>query len=218
MIQAEHSKIARLIFNPYINKLLRKSFTNFYLVNKLPDIPENKSLIITPNHISWWDGFFIDFVARKFIDKKLHLMILESSLKKYWFFKKLGCYSITPENKQSVLETTKYTRKILSDPNNFVITYPQGEIEPFEKRPLQIKEGLKLFLNENPQNIIVLPVGFKIQYYNEKNPSVICKFGNTIEGESVLKDFAFFENEFIKNLDGLNKAVFNKDFYRDILK
>ncbi len=215
MIEAQHSKIARLIFNIYINRLLRKSFTDFQLVNSIPEIPNDKSLIVTPNHISWWDGFFIDYVTRRFINKKLHLMMLESSLRKYWFFGKLGCYSINPQNSSSIKETILYTRKVLKDESNFVVTYPQGEIEPFEKRPLSIKEGLKLFLKENLQTL-VLPVGFKIQYYDEKNPSVICRFGEILSAEQVVNDFNYYKNVFTDNLDRLNEASNTKKFEENI--
>lgn len=217
LLKAKHSKIARLVFNPYINRLIKKSFSNFYLANELPSIPSDKSLLITPNHISWWDGFFVDFLARKMIDKKLHLMMLESSLKKYWFFNKLGAYSIEPERNSSVLETTKYTREILTKPKNFVVTYPQGEIEPFEKRPLQIKEGIKLFLKDAAEQTEVLPVGFKIQPFNEKNPAVVCRFGKLLNAEDVINDFDLFINSFTSNLDKLNEAVFTKNFQKDIL-
>jgi len=217
MIKASHSKTARLVFNPYINRLLRKSFSDFQLVNNLPEIPRDKSLVLTPNHISWWDGFFIDYISRRFINKKLHLMMLESSLRKYWFFKKLGCYSINPQNSSSIKETIKYTRDVLADASNFVVTYPQGEIEPFEKRPLSIKEGLKLLLKENMQTVI-LPVGFKIQYYNEKNPSIICRFGEVLSYEKVVDDFNFFSNAFIDNLDMLNEASLNKKFIENLFK
>ncbi len=218
MLKAKHSKIARLIFNPYIDRLMKKSFTSFYLVNQIPEFPEKKGLIITPNHISWWDGFFIDYISRKFIPRKLHLMMLESSLKKYWFFNKLGSYSINPENSKSLIETAEYTGEILNDPSNFVITYPQGEIEPFEKRPLSIKEGIKFFIKKNPEDIFVLPVGFKIQFYNEKNPAIICRFGNFIRAEKILENFDFFKIEFTNNLDKLNEAACSKNFVKDIFK
>lgn len=215
MIKAQHSKTARLVFNTYINRLLRKSFTDFQMVNSIPEIPNDKSLVITPNHISWWDGFFIDYVTRRFINKKFHLMMLESSLTQYWFFRKLGCYSINPQNSSSVKETVKYTREVLKDASNFVVTYPQGEIEPFEKRPLSIKEGLKLFLKDNLQTV-VLPVGFKIQYYNEKNPSILCRFGEVLSSDQVVNDFNAYSNVFTDNLDKLNEASHTKKFVKNI--
>lgn len=217
MIKAEHSNIARLIFNPYINRIIKKSFSNFYLVNLYPSVSSESSLIVTPNHISWWDGFFIDFVNRKKINRKMYLMMLESSLKKYWFFKKVGAYSIDPDNPRSIVETVKYTNEILNDTKNFVVTYPQGKIEPFEKRPIDIKEGLKLLIKNSSDKKFVLPVGFKIQFYNEKNPAVICRFGELIEVKLILEDYNQFRFKFTENIDLLNEAANQKSFIEDLL-
>lgn len=218
MIKAEHSIWARLVFNLYINRLLKKSFSNFYLTNEPPDISNEKSLIVTPNHVSWWDGFFIDFLSRKKFNRKMYLMMLESSLKKYWFFKKVGAYSIEPSNPRSIVDTVKYTNDILYSKESFVVTYPQGEIEPFEKRPLSIKSGLKLFVKEHSDNTLVLPIGFKIQYYDKKNPSVICRFGDLLTGSEIKKDYDRYIKIFTNNLDELNNSANEKNFIMDLFE
>ena len=216
MIKADHKKWARFFFNPYIDRLLRKHFSHFYMVNPFPEIPKEQSLIVTPNHISWWDGFFIDYITRKHLHRKMFLMMLESSLNKYWFFNKLGAFSIEPENSRSIINTVKYTKEILADSKNFLITYPQGEIEPFGKRPLTIKEGLKLFIKDEEQQIMILPVGFKIQYYNERNPSIVCRIGNLVKGNNILDDFNTYTDAFLLNVDALSKAVYDKSFEIDL--
>jgi 1-acyl-sn-glycerol-3-phosphate acyltransferase len=217
MIKAEHQYWAKVLFDFYERRILKKSFSNFYLVNEAPQIPKNKSLLVTPNHISWWDGFFINYVAKYSLQKKLHLMILESSLKKYWYFKKVGAFSINPDNKVSIAETFKYVRSILSNNNNFVVTYPQGEIEDFSKRPLSLKNGIGLLVKPIVDETIILPIGFKIQYYEKKNPSVLCRFGSLIEPRKIIDDFKSFENEFVKNLDLLSQAAIEKKIMKDIL-
>jgi len=218
MIKAEHSIWARFVFNFYIDRLLKKSFSHFYLVNELPNISKDKSLIVTPNHISWWDGFFIDYLSRKKFNRKMYLMMLESSLKKYWFFKKVGAYSIEPSNPRSIVDTVKYTNEILYNKENFVVTYPQGEIEPFEKRPLSIKEGLKLLVKGNSDLTFVLPIAFKIQYYEKQNPAVICRFGEVINGGIILSDYEKYKMLFADNLDELNKCAFKKEFVTDLFE
>ena len=143
MIEAEHNKWARFIFNPYINHLLKTNFSSFYFVNKLPPIDESAGLIVTPNHFSWWDGFIIDFIARKLIRRKIHIMMLEDQLKKYWFFKKVGAYSVNLSNPVSITRTLRYTNDVLKSPQNFVVLYPQGKIQSFNEKNIIVKEGLK---------------------------------------------------------------------------
>ncbi len=216
MIKAEHKNWARLVFNPYLKRLLKKNFNNFYLTSEAPKIEKNKSILITPNHISWWDGFFIDFAVRNIFHKNIFLMMLEEQLKRFWFFSKLGAYSINPGNVKSVLETVNYTSLLLEKPGNFLVVYPQGEIEAYEKKPLTLKKGLDLIIKKSKKDFIILPAAFKIQYYNEKNPSVLFSFGNMLDSKEIENNFAVFENTFYKNLDDLSQKAFDRQFIRDL--
>jgi 1-acyl-sn-glycerol-3-phosphate acyltransferase len=216
MIEAEQKKWARLLYYPYICKLMRKHFSNYYLVNEFPKVDDNAGLLITPNHISWWDGFFIQHACRKFIKRELYLMILEKQLRRYWFFRKIGTCSINPDNPKSIINTADYVSKLISNPVNAVVIYPQGEIEPYEKRPLSLKRGLQLFIRDIHINFYILPVGFKIQYYNEKKPAIIGGFGKLIDGNIIKNDFGSFEKEFTLNLEMLTQSAFNQDFIMDL--
>lgn len=218
MIKADHKKWARFIFDYYINNLLKKNFVSYYLVNDCPKLSDNEHIIYTPNHISWWDGFFIDYIIKNFSARKMYIMMLEEQLKRFWFFKKLGAYSINPGENGSILSTIRYTGEILKSRKNLLVLFPQGAIEPFEKRPLTIKKGLKLFIENGPAELVVIPVAFKIQYFNEKKPSVIARFGQILKAETVCSDFKLYVNEFYRNLDELNKAVFENKFQRDLFR
>jgi 1-acyl-sn-glycerol-3-phosphate acyltransferase len=218
MIKADHKKWARFIFDYYIDNLLKKNFVNYYLINDYPQINDNLGMIITPNHISWWDGFFIDYVIKNFSKRNMYLMMLEDQLKRFWFFKKLGAYSINSASVSSLLTTAKYTKDLLKYPDNLAVIYPQGTIEPFEKRPLTIKKGLKLFIENMENEIVVVPAAFKIQYFNEKKPSVIARFGKILKAETVCSDFQLYINEFYRNLDELNEAVFENKFKQDLFR
>ncbi len=218
MIKANHKKYAEWIFIPYMNRILKKNFSHFYLVNKIPEIPVNAGIVVTPNHISWWDGFFAKYLFTRDIDRKFHIMMLEVQLRKYRFFSKLGAYSIDPGNIRSVFETSRYTSELVSNPANFVITYPQGEIQSFEKRPLKLKEGLRIFTRDINGDFLILPVGFKIHYYNEKHPAVIARYGNPIKGTKIFDDYDAFERDFTNNLDQLADAAENMNFVGDLFE
>ncbi len=216
MIKADHKYWARAIFNLYIYNLLKKNFNNFYLVNDLPEITDKK-LIIAPNHFSWWDGFFIDLINEKTIKRKFHILMLEEQLKKFWFFNKLGAYGFNPNNAKSTIETVKYTKEILRDKSNLTVIYPQGEISPFEQKPLSIKEGIKYFVRDAESDLVVLPVAFKINFEEEKNPSVYCRFGEPLSADSIKKDFSLFKDAFIENIDLLKDLSLQKIKKYDLL-
>lgn len=217
MIRAEHKRWARMLFNPYINRLMRKNFSHFYLVSKPPHITESEGLLLTPNHFSWWDGFFIDYVMRRYSSRKLHIMMLEEQLKRFWFFRKLGAYSIKLNDPRSIAETLQYTQQILTDPAHLVIYYPQGEIQPYDKRPLKLKPGLQRVLQNITLPVSVVPAAFKIQYGEEQHPDVYARFADPLPGDKVAGDFGLFETEICKNLDKLDRAAHDKYFFVDLL-
>jgi hypothetical protein len=218
MIIANHKKWAQFFFYKYINFLMRRNFSNFYLVNSFPAIEKEAGLVITPNHISWWDGFFIGYIEKLFLSRTPFIMMLEKQLEQYWFFRHVGAYSINPNNAKSIIETARYTRDVISNSQNSVIFFPQGEIEAFEKRPLILKRGLQLFVTGIENNFCILPMAFKIQHFEEKKPAVILRFGNPLNGKAVQMNFEIYENEFLNNIDKLNEAAYTKSFYKDLFE
>ena len=142
--------------------------------------------------------------------------MLQQELERYWFFKYVGAYSITLDNPVNVAKAIKYTRKLLLGYSNAVVFYPQGEIESFDKRPLNIKKGLKLFIREVKDDCVVLPAAFKIQYYNKKYPAIIFRAGNILQPNDILDNFSLFEEEFYSNLNALNNSAFNETFICDL--
>ena len=217
MIPASHRKWALAFFNRYLDRLIKKNFSHYYLVNDFPVIENDMSILITPNHISWWDGFFCQVFLRRYDHRKIHLMMLEEQLAKHWYFSRIGAYSIEPSKPASVLETFRYTRSILGNPANLVIMYPQGEIEPFFKRPLSLKQGVRSVLNERLPTR-VLPVAFSINHYNEKYPEIALRFGGVIKPSVILEDFNFYVDAFHQNVSLLHTAVENREFKKDFMK
>lgn len=217
MIKAEHKKYAHWLFNLYLNRIIRNYFTDFFIVGDVPVLNHNRGLIITPNHFSWWDGFFIYFLMKKYSSRNIYIMMLEEQLKKYSFFKNLGAFSINQQNPKSIVETLKYASSLVSS-ESYLVTYPQGEIEPYEKRPLKVKEGLIKIIEKAKSDTDVLPVVFKIHHSNQRKPYIYCMFGTPIPGERVIKSFNYFSesfNELIAKLDNIflissKKSLFNK--------
>ena len=217
MIKAEHKWWARLIFNPYTDRLLKKNFGNFYLVNDLPDLDNSAGLIITPNHFSWWDGFIVDFISRKLIKRKIHVMMLEEQLNRYWFFNKVGAYSINITNPVSMVKTLHYTRDIAGSNENFVVLFPQGKIQSLNEKSVSIKEGLKVLLDTVKFELYVLPMAVKFEYGNNKNPDIVVRFGRQLKATEIKSDFEVFAGEFTRNLESL-KTTTKIEAFKNIFK
>jgi 1-acyl-sn-glycerol-3-phosphate acyltransferase len=216
MIKAESRKWARVIFNPYEERLLKKNFTNFYITGSMPEIDPSRSLIITPNHISWWDGFFIDYVSRKFVEKKFHILMLEEQLRRFSFFRNTGAFSINPKSVKGINETFNYARELLREKNNMIVFYPQGVIEPVDKKP-DIKSGLFNLLEDHLKTD-VLTAAFRIEYSNQKKPAVYFRPGDMIACGEIRRDYNIFRNKFSENINRLNEDVHAVRNISDIFK
>ncbi|GEM_PF-3742222 len=127
MIQAKHNRYIRSFFNWYLDGLLRKDFSSFYAVGEMPAIPDTP-LIVLPNHISWHDGFLIDFINRTKWNRTLYLMMLEKELNKYRFFSVLGAFSISYRSPQTIAESLAYSAAVLREPGSLLVLYPEGRL------------------------------------------------------------------------------------------
>lgn len=54
-------------------------------------------------------------------------MITEENYKKVWFLKYLGSFSVK-KNSRSAIETLEYAGKLLNEPDNLVLIFPQGKL------------------------------------------------------------------------------------------
>lgn len=210
MIEAEHKRWAFRLIDIYLNKQFRKYFNRFYLCGDVPHISEHSSFILTPNHFSWWDGFLIYFAWRKyFTQKRFHLMMLERQLQRYWFFRKVGCFSIDTESDRGSLETVRYTRALLSESSNLVVLFPQGKIEPVDIQTPAIKKGLVYFTADIDSPVTILPTAFRIEYGEEKLPDIFCRFGEAVDPAAVKRNFSLFEEAFTDNIEKLRRDTYN---------
>lgn len=201
MIKADHKRWARFVFSLYITGQLKKHFAHFYILNEVPEDNPSASVILCPNHFSWWDGFLIDFICRKFFPGKLfHIMMLEDQLKRYWFFQKLGAYSINPDNPRSIVSTINYTHLLTKKENSFIAIYPQGEYQPVDAAKITLREGLRKFIGTAPRGVRVIPIAFNFRHTDEKLPSVYCRFGTPLHPADIEKDFTLFESAFRENI------------------
>ncbi len=217
MIYPKKSFWAKKVFDKYLQRLLENNFSHFYLVNSIPEIDDKNSLLIVPNHFSWWDGFFIYYLSQGRFRKRFYLMMLEEQLKRYWFFAKVGAFSINPANPISVALSVKYTSSLLNNAKNLVVLYPQGKIEPYDKRPLEIHAGYRRLL-QGVENCSVLPVVFKIVWHNAMRPDIFCAFGNVLEGKLLVGNQVDIATEIHSALDLLDRNSIEGTYQMDLFE
>ncbi len=211
MLKAKHHIIINPFFKYYTLWKIRRNFNQVFTNGGFHD--KNLPLLVISNHMSWWDGFWINYLNTKIFKRKFHFMMLEKQLRKHWFFQYAGGFSIK-KNSRSVVETINYTARLLTDKNNMVLIFPQGKIESLYTDKFNFEKGLEVILQKTEQKAQVLFVANLIDYYSKPHPSLFVYMEDYKSGDYDLKAMQDSYNDFYRGavvkqkgrIDGLVEA------------
>lgn len=224
MLTASKSIWFEKLFGIYNRNLLKRKFHSFRIQNleALKTSGEKTPLVIYANHSSWWDGLIL-FDILKSENIELFVLMEEKNLKKFLFFRKLGAFSIVRESPKLAFKSLNYAAEVLSaEKNRTLLIFPQGEIAPNDKRPLEFFHGLS-FLIEKLQNCSTLPCAIRMEFLGNFKPEIFVKFGAPEIHRNVLKNdrkqlTAKLQSVLTQNLDSLKSDIIkeNYDDFRQI--
>jgi 1-acyl-sn-glycerol-3-phosphate acyltransferase len=133
------------------------------------------SILVIANHISWWDGFWIEFLNQKILYRKCHFMMLEEQLKKHWYFNYTGGYSIKKKSR-SIVESINYSIDLLKQPENLVLMFPQGQIHSLYNNKVTFEKGIERIVHNIAPDTQILFVANLIDYLSDSNPNLFIYF------------------------------------------
>jgi hypothetical protein len=208
MIRANHTTWAERIFHPYVTWLFKRHFHAIHLLGKPPQTEASLPLLLLPNHSTWWDGFFIYLLNKKLFGRKAYLMMLEEQLARYKFFSRLGAFSIEPRSVSNTRQSLRYAAAIIKQPSSLLCIFPQGELLPWEKRPLGYKRGLEAILRAYGGKVNLLPLAIKTVFLQEQLPEAFFLFGeNMIANRNTFIGMQRLEEIEESLLDQISRAI-----------
>jgi len=194
MIKANHSAFHKWLMNNYINYILRCDFQDIVFTNTLQ--PDNRSILLIPNHFSWWDGFFAWRINQQILMKNFHIMMLEQELSKRMFFSRVGAFSVNL-NSRSIIDSIDYAANLLANSNNMVTIYPQGKLGSQHHWEVQFRRGIERILQKANNTRLVFAV-FLVDYYGNRKPTVTVTLKD-YEGCSSLHEIENAYNSLLKD-------------------
>jgi len=204
MIKPKHNFFIEKFFELYTKHQIKKNFKDIKIIGEhtLRDLP----ILLLSNHISWWDGFWAKYLNMKIFKYRFYFLMLEEQLKRYWYFRYTGGFSIK-QNSKSIIESLDFIPELLRQSNNLVLFFPQGRIESLYNENIVFRSGLKrILLNlKNPINI-VFQANF-IEYLNHKKPTLYIYFSENYIEKTSLLDLESLYNSFLKNSLMLQKKL-----------
>jgi chlorobactene lauroyltransferase len=210
MIPAKKNKIIARLFSFYHNKLIKKHFYGIHLAGaeNYRKIDPALPTVLYANHSNWWDGFISYFLTTKYFRADDYLMMDIRQMRKYRFFKYIGVFSVDRTNPREGVESINYACELLKSSTRHLWIYPQGIMQPQDKRPLVFYSGIS-HIAEKLENVNLVPVCLRYEFMLEQRPEVFIKIGEPdIISGSVEKDLTEnLQNKFTKLLDGLRGEV-----------
>lgn len=210
MLEANKNRWVENAFEIYNKNLLLRRF-NSLRISGLGTLNENKPSIIFANHSSWWDGL-VAFQISQSIKADSFIMMEEKQLKKLFFFRKLGAFSVVRENPREAVKSLNYAINLLKENQTRTLwIFPQGKILPNDIRPIKFYNGLSRIV-ENLESCVISPLALRYEFLGDYKPDVFVKVGQPEAFKSAnvtnSKDLSRkFEENLTDLLDELKKDV-----------
>jgi len=169
MIKAKHHPVIYPIFK-WLSRFLIKR--NFNTVQIETDYIENDCpVLLVANHISWWDGFWMEYLNQKILHRKFHVMMLEEQLTKRRYFRYAGSYSIK-KNSREVKESIDYTIDLIKNRENMVLMFPQGRIYSAYNYTIHFEKGIQQILKKCRDDLQVVFTANFTEFFSDAKPTL----------------------------------------------
>lgn len=178
-IPAKESPPFIKLFDLYCRILFWRRFSSINIEKNYNPHPDRKTIYYL-NHNSWWDGLIPFYLNQKYFNQNARAIMEDKQLKKYSFFRRLGAFSINPEDPRSSIRSLRYAIESMDRPKSALYMYPQGKIVPFTVNQLNFKKGIGWLCKQLPE-VDVVPIAVHIHtMYNDK-PKLEISVGSALE-------------------------------------
>ncbi|HKJ79984.1 MAG TPA: lysophospholipid acyltransferase family protein [Prolixibacteraceae bacterium] len=171
IIKAKHDFFIGPFIRWYVFRKMKREFHSFHFNGGLND--RKKPVLLVCNHISWWDGIWALHYNQKFLHRKFHFMMLEEQLRKNWFLRYTGGFSVRKKSR-SVVETIDYSAELLTNAKNMVLLFPSGKIQSMYRNNIQFEKGVEKIIWKAKNEIQVVFMVNLIDYFSAPKPKLFC--------------------------------------------
>jgi 1-acyl-sn-glycerol-3-phosphate acyltransferase len=196
ILKAKHHRFIYPFFKWYTVWLVNSNFSKKHYSGTITE--KNLPVLLIANHASWWDGFWALFLNIKVFKRKFHFMMLEEQLRKYWYFNHAGGFSVKKKSR-SVLETLHYTSSLLTDRNNLVLLFPQGEIGSVQKDSFDFEKGIERILAGVKNQVQIVFLVSLTDYFSSKKPEIFFYYREYSKDSFQIADLEEDYNRFYKS-------------------
>lgn len=189
MLHAAPHPFHRRFFTWYFRRRLRRAFSGVYAegIERLAPWTDGGGaehpLVIVANHSSWWDAVLPIVISLGHFDHDAYGVMEGRQLQRYRFFRRLGMFSIDRDNPRAAMRSLDYGAGLLRGRRRVLWMFPQGEIVPNDRRPIDCYGGAERLIRMIGRCTVV-PVAFRYELCRNERPTAWVSIGSAVvQGE-----------------------------------
>jgi 1-acyl-sn-glycerol-3-phosphate acyltransferase len=153
------------IIHYYVKWIVSQQFHEV-LFNTI-EVDKNKSVLLIANHFSFWDGLILYCVNEKLLKKRYHVMVEEKTVHMLHYLKFAGAFSVN-KNSRDIIESLDYAARLLNDPQNLVLIFPQGKLFSNYVEGVHFDKGVIRIMQKAQGKYQLVFASTFIQYFKHK--------------------------------------------------
>jgi 1-acyl-sn-glycerol-3-phosphate acyltransferase len=204
MIYPKNNKPIRWFFHHYIRIIIQRNFKAFNF-NQV-EVDPNKSVLLLANHFGWWDGFLLYWLNHLLFKKRFHIMILEDTVRKVFFLKYMGAFSVV-KNSRSMMESLAYAAELLHDPNNLVLVFPQARLYSNFVDDVHFERGLLKVIKQAAGKFQYMFAATFIENFQHKKPSINVYIQSSVKDVAGIEELKALYQQHYQTAKGLQTQI-----------
>ena len=179
LIEARKNPALETIYSAYARRLIRRQFGSLQISgSRFPTT--DRVVIAYMNHSAWWDAVVPVHLSHDLFRREIHALMEGEQLRKYPFFRHLGCFGPTEKTVADARAVVDHAAKVLLNAKRPAVfwIFPQGAILPSHV-PMEFKSGLARIAERLPEAVIV-PVAIRYEFMKNKKPECRVKTGEPV--------------------------------------
>ncbi|MFT6857071.1 MAG: 1-acyl-sn-glycerol-3-phosphate acyltransferase [Cyclobacteriaceae bacterium] len=203
MIKPPQSAFVRKFFYWLESKILFPFYFKKVVIKGVP-IKEGHSILLLQNHLSWWDGFWGNYLTYHLMKRKYHVMVQEDQLIKQPWLKHKGAFSVR-KNSRGMLESIHFAADLLKDSQNLVLIFPQGKLQSMHAQEIDIQKGVFRLISQLDRPCQVIYNAVTIDYLESFKPTITfnlldCGDACVITPNELREQINVFHEQTLKNV------------------
>jgi 1-acyl-sn-glycerol-3-phosphate acyltransferase len=167
MIYPKKNIVVHYFFQLYVRFIIGRHF-NAVIFNRIETDPA-KAILLIANHSGFWDGFLLYWVKRKLFKKQFYIMLLEKTSKRVPILKYGGAFSIN-KHTRDIVESLDYAARLLNDPGNLVLIFPQGKLYSNFVAEIEFEKGIIKIMKQAAGNFQLVFAATFIEHFANPKP------------------------------------------------